>query len=202
MRFFTTETGDEVIDLAIIKQETSTAIPFIQQHREPLTQIVEWIENFLCCPHPDLGRKGPVCPYVGKSLEHHFFWLAVCNAEHPTSDEICATMRRYQDWYRNMQPGEDEEDAQYKTLLVLFPYLEEQEAYSLLDTAERVLEADFIARKLMLGHFYPRNEHPGLWNVNFRPMDAPVPLLAMRHIVAMDHVNSATIHRMMLGLVQ
>jgi hypothetical protein len=199
MHFLEAEPGDCFVNPSVIRQKPSTALPFVQKHLKPLTEIVEWIENFLCCPHPDLGRRGPVCAFTKKSLEKGFCWLTVYEAEQPTCEEICDKVIKYQHWYGEIAPHEDEEDAQYKTLLILFPYLQEGEAQKLLEKVQKVLEADFIAKNLLLGHFYPQSEQPGLWSAKFRPMVAPIPLLAIRHIVQMDFVNSATIHRMMLG---
>ena len=39
---------------------------------------------------------------------------------------------------------------------------------------------------LMIGRFHPASEDEGLWNRDFRPMRAPIPLLAVRHLVRND----------------
>src|SRR5206468_1894821 len=39
---------------------------------------------------------------------------------------------------------------------------------------------------LMLGQFHMKNEEPGLHNVNFRPLQSPIPLLAVRFMVMAD----------------
>jgi hypothetical protein len=39
----------------------------------------------------------------------------------------------------------------------------------------------------MIGEFHPGPPPaPGLWNADFRPMRSPLPLLAVRHMVAAD----------------
>ena len=191
---------DCIVSLLTVRQRPVT-LPFVQKHLAPLTEIADWSESFLCRPHPDLGRKGPVCAFAKKAWEKDLFWLTVCAAEQPTCDEVCTLVLRYQQWYREVAPHEDEEDAQYKTLLILFPYLRDAIALPLLTTVHKLLEHDFTAKNLLLGHFYPNNEQPGLWSTTFRPMAAPVPLLAMRHIVQMDHINAATMHRVLLGMM-
>ena len=39
--------------------------------------ILEWTRVFLCRPHPDLGREGPVCPFTQPSLNQKLFWLTM-----------------------------------------------------------------------------------------------------------------------------
>ncbi len=38
----------------------------------------------------------------------------------------------------------------------------------------------------MVGQFHPRCEQGGLWNEGFRPLRAPIPLLAIRRMVSSD----------------
>ena len=34
-----------------------------------LRSVADWIESFVVKPHKDLGRDGPVCPFVPEGLE-------------------------------------------------------------------------------------------------------------------------------------
>ena len=38
----------------------------------------------------------------------------------------------------------------------------------------------------MIGQFYPGCAENGLWNPDFRPLDSPLPMLAIRHMVESD----------------
>ena len=38
----------------------------------------------------------------------------------------------------------------------------------------------------MIGFMHAGNEAPGLWNPAFRPLRAPLPVLAIRHLVEQD----------------
>jgi hypothetical protein len=38
----------------------------------------------------------------------------------------------------------------------------------------------------MVGQFHPACPQPGLWSEDFRPLQAPIPLLAIRHMVSSD----------------
>jgi hypothetical protein len=37
----------------------------------------EWIRTFVAQPNKDLGRDGPVCPFIGQGLENKTVWLAL-----------------------------------------------------------------------------------------------------------------------------
>ena len=41
-----------------------------------LRAVADWIKTFVVRPHKDLGRAGPVCPFVPEALERKTLWLA------------------------------------------------------------------------------------------------------------------------------
>ena len=41
-----------------------------------LRAVADWIKAFVVRPHEDLGRAGPVCPFVPGALERKLLWLA------------------------------------------------------------------------------------------------------------------------------
>jgi len=55
-----------------------------------------------------------------------------------------------------------------------------------LDALQRRLKDSFVSEGLMVGQFHPRCEQSGLWNADFRPLRAPIPLLAIRRMVSSD----------------
>src|SRR5688572_20413431 len=44
-----------------------------------LHTVADWIKTFVVKPNKELGRAGPVCPFVPVALDHRTLWLA---AEH------------------------------------------------------------------------------------------------------------------------
>ena len=44
---------------------------------DALRAVAGWIETFIATPNKDLGRPGPVCPFVPGSLERKALWLAL-----------------------------------------------------------------------------------------------------------------------------
>ena len=41
-----------------------------------LRAVADWIKTFAARPHKDLGRAGPVCPFVPGAWERQTLWLA------------------------------------------------------------------------------------------------------------------------------
>jgi len=41
-----------------------------------LHAVADWIKSHVVKPHKDLGRAGPVCPFVPGALERQTLWLA------------------------------------------------------------------------------------------------------------------------------
>jgi len=43
---------------------------------DALHAVADWIKSYVVKPHKDLGRAGPVCPFVPGALDRKTFWLA------------------------------------------------------------------------------------------------------------------------------
>ena len=41
-----------------------------------LNAVADWIQTFVATPNKDLGRAGPVCPFVPGACERKTLWLA------------------------------------------------------------------------------------------------------------------------------
>jgi hypothetical protein len=158
----------------------------VRRYEKPLTAIVEWAREYLCRPHADLGRKGPVCPYAQTSLERGMFYLAVHEGVPDRLEEVVESLGGYRDLFRRM-PTPPGVSAQFRTILVLFPDVPEEGAPALIDAAQDLLKTQYVKDGLMIGEFYPGPPpKAGLWNPDFLPLGSPVPLLAIRHMVASD----------------
>ncbi len=158
----------------------------VRPAEEPLRAIVEWAYRYLCRPHPDLGRKGDVCPFTESALARNTFYLAVCQGVPTSADEVADTVAHYRDWFLELPPTGGP-SAQFKTILILFPELAGPELHPVIDAAQRSLKPAYVSRGLMIGEFHDGPpDKAGLWNSRFRPLRSPVPLLAIRHMVPTD----------------
>jgi hypothetical protein len=160
--------------------------PIVRNNYQTFTLIFNWAEIFLCQPHPQLGREGAVCPYTRTSLNKHYFHLAI----HQEQEVSLATAKQqlllYRNWFLTLEPIQPKSDAQYKAILLLFPQLANDHASQIIDTLQRELKPSFVEAGLMIGQFHAQCNEPGLWNEHFYPLRAPLPLLAIRHMVPTD----------------
>ncbi|MFI9510322.1 DUF6875 domain-containing protein [Nocardia sp. NPDC052566] len=155
------------------------------EYAEALRATLVWARQYLMRPNPDLGRTGPVCPFVAGSLRHNRFHLTVCAGalDEPT---VLDTVRDHRDWFLDLARA-DVKQAQLTTILILFPDLPIQDIPRLIDDTQAKLKLDFVESGLMIGQFHPiPPNQPGLWNPDFRPLRSPVPMLVIRHMVPSD----------------
>mgnify|MGYP004485959105 CR=1 FL=1 len=151
-----------------------------------LQAVLDWAAQYLCEPHPDLGRKGPVCPFVQGSLDRGIFYLAVHRGTTVDADQLALVLAGYRDWFTMLEPSTGPA-AQFKTVLIVLPDLPEEAARAVVDRAQARLKAAYTELGLMIGEFHDGPPAKGgLWNPEFRPLHSPVPLLAIRHMVPSD----------------
>ncbi|MFE4977130.1 DUF6875 domain-containing protein [Kitasatospora sp. NPDC056651] len=150
-------------------------------------ETLAWARAFLTTAHPDLGRSGPVCPYTQPSLRRGLFHIAL--ADGPDSSpggDLPALVAELRTHYDALLAGLDQEsDRELLTVLLVLPQLDREDS-TVLDELQRKAKDEFVEQGLMIGQFHPVCEEPGLWNHSFRPLRAPVPLLAVRKLLVFD----------------
>lgn len=147
-----------------------------------LLQLVDWIDGYLAQPHAELGRAGPVCPFARMMLDRDLLWVGTIAGATPTVSEVVETLRSCAATLRTSAPTEGP-NALLRTLVVMFPDVVDVD---LIETVQRTLKPDFVAEGLMAGQFYAGCTAAGLWNEEFRPLQSPVPLIAVRYMVSND----------------
>ncbi|HYI11614.1 MAG TPA: hypothetical protein VEK57_21330 [Thermoanaerobaculia bacterium] len=150
----------------------------------PLVATTEWIRQFLARPHPDLGRPGPVCPFVPSAITQDKIWLSTVNlgpSDRPAMREV---VTRYRDLFLDLEPKAGEA-SMWKAIVVVFPNVATEEAV-VIDEIQAELKPHFVEAGLMIGEFHERNEGEGLRNPNFRPLRSPIPSVAIRFMVDSD----------------
>ena len=153
---------------------------------EPLRKTVAWAEEYLCKPHPELGREGPVCPFVQAAMRKGLFLLAVCRGRDFGQPQVRERIMRYRDYFLDLPPREGGEAA-FKTVLILFPDLTREDVPRLIDATQQELKPVYVEKGLMIGEFHAGPpQKAGLWNPDFRPLRSPVPMLVIRHMVPTD----------------
>jgi hypothetical protein len=153
-------------------------------------ELRRWTLEYLCRPHPDLGRPGPVCPYTGRAVEGRYIWDAFIDGDDMDREFLTAVVDDMNDLFASLPPV-DEPASKLKAILAIFPDLTH---YDDLDAVQRSRKTGFVEKGLMLGQFYPGCAVAGLHNPDFPALDSPLPLLAVRHMAPTDFAFLKTRH--------
>lgn len=152
-----------------------------------LRTVANWIETFLTRPHEDLGRAGPVCPFLPRALECRTLWLAPERSANRSVADVVQLLIGYRDLLVRAQPVEGA-DASYKAIVIVISDLPAHRAADYLGNAQiqHLKRPSYAEHGVVIGEFYARNEGSAIRNQNFHPFKAPVPFLLMRPAVISD----------------
>ncbi|HEX2079986.1 MAG TPA: hypothetical protein VHG08_19870 [Longimicrobium sp.] len=160
--------------------------PRVAENLDALRPVLDWAKAYLCNPHPQLGRAGPVCPFTPPSIRKELFFLAVWRGAELDGEEVVEVVRLYRDWFLELEPR-DGRDAQYKSINILFPDLPREAWSTLIEATQERLKPEYVPHGIMIGEFHPGPpEKESLWNPDFRPLKSPLPLLSIRNMVPTD----------------
>jgi|ERR1051326_100402 hypothetical protein len=146
--------------------------------------IAQWVRSYLMQSHPELGRAGEVCPFASRAYRIDTIRIGVSFASSGDGALITQTMRGSLRQFASIAC--DDTATQFRTVIVGFPNLTDADGVAALRAAQRRLTLRCLWDGLMIGRFHPYSDDEGLWNRDFRPMRAPIPLLAVRHLVRND----------------
>jgi hypothetical protein len=151
-----------------------------------LQAVADWIKTYVVRPHKDLGRAGPVCPFVPGALERRTLWLAPERIADRSVPAVVELMNGYVRRFLDAQPT-DGDDAKYKVIVVVFADLAADRAQDVFDDVlEQVAVRSYADDGVVFGPFYEGNEGTAIYNSSFRPFTSPVPFLFVRHGVISD----------------
>ena len=172
----------EVVDLAAL---LASALP-AGGGAARLHEAARWASHYLTAPHPDLGRRGAVCPYAQRAIDRRCLYLAPFPWQGADPVTLRERVLAWRGRFLELMPRK-EPDAVLRALLLVFPDGPPGEAERWVESLQRDLKGRFVEAGLMLGEFHAGPPPaPGLWNQDFRPLRSPVPLLAIRTMVAGD----------------
>lgn len=152
--------------------------------RRRLATAWRWIEEFLAQRHPQLGRDGDVCPFVTRSLNRDLLDVESFDVREG-DDAMRDRARELRDalLIRSASAG----DNRVYLASVIVPYGQPDRIITRqIERVQSALKPEFVSRGMMIGEFWPGHTMPGLHNRSFRPLAAPVPMLAIRHMVVTD----------------
>jgi hypothetical protein len=157
-----------------------------ESDRNALRAAADWTKTFVAKPHRDLGRAGPVCPFVPVALEHKTLWLAAERSAGRSAPDVIQLIDRYKQLLLAAQPV-DGDDANYKSIVVVFTDLPAAQAKEFFTgVLQQIAVPSYVDDGLVMGPFYEGNDGTAIYNPNFRPFTSPVPFLLMRRAVISD----------------
>ena len=153
---------------------------------QALRAVADWTKSFIVRPHQDLGRAGPVCPFVPVSLEEKTLWLAPEHVDDRSASDVAGLVSGYQRLFLDARPT-DGGDAIYKAIVVVFTDLAPDQAGDLFDNVLQELAVpSYVDDGFVMGGSYEGNEAGAIYNSSFRPFTSPVPFLLIRQAVVSD----------------
>jgi hypothetical protein len=151
-----------------------------------LHAIAGWIKTYVVTPHKDLGRAGPVCPFVPGALERRTLWLAPEQITDQDVPAVVELINGYKSLFLDAEPT-DGDDANYKVIVVVFTDLSADRAQGVFDEVlQQVAVPSYVKDGIVFGPFYEGNEGTAIYNPSFRPFQSPVPFLFVRQGVISD----------------
>ena len=151
-----------------------------------LEAVADWIKTYVVKPHKDLGRAGPVCPFVPEALERKTLWLAPEQIADRDMPDVIELINGYQRLFLDAQPT-DGDDANYKVIVVVFSDLSADRAQGVFDDVlQQLAVPSYVEDGIVFGPFYEGHQGTALYNSNFRPFRSPVPFLFVRQGVISD----------------
>jgi uncharacterized protein DUF6875 len=178
----------QATDLFLLEDlaESKATSGLAEEEVSALRAVGDWIEAFVSRPDAELGREGPVCPFVPGAVERKVLWLAPERIADRGAVDVVELMESYKNRLLDAEPA-DGDDAIYKVIVVVFPDLPAQRAQGLFDQVlEELAVPSYAEEGLLFGPFYEGNEGTAIYNSGFRPFQSPVPLLFVRHGVISD----------------
>lgn len=148
-----------------------------------LTETAAWLRSFLTRPHPELGRKGAVCPFMEQSLKLGRTALSSVDVGGPRGRRRFETTARSA--LARLGDG-DSGDNIYNAFVMVPVGADENVRRAMVLEVQQALKSEAVAAGKMVGEFFPGHPMRGIHNDSFRPLASPHPVLAVRAMVITD----------------
>jgi hypothetical protein len=167
-------------------EDASKTSELARSDLDALQTVADWVKRFIVRPHQDLGRAGPVCPFVPVSLERRTLWLAPEHVDGRSVADVVELITGYQRLFLGAHPT-DGDDAIYKAIVVVFTDLSPDRAKELFDDVLQDLAVpSYVDDGFVMGGSFEGNEAGAIYNSSFRPFTSPVPFFLIRQADVSD----------------
>jgi hypothetical protein len=161
--------------------------PLAERDTSALRAVADWIKTFVGRPNKDVGRAGPVCPFVPGAVERKTLWLAPEQVGNRNVAEVVQLLDGYKRLLLRAQPIQGDATS-YKAIVVVFTDLSADRASALAESVpmQDLKRVSYAEDGVVLGEFHEKNDGAAIRNGSFRPFKAPVPFVLIRHAVISD----------------
>ena len=184
------KTSISIIDLEIEKIERSacSSIDIDSASDESTKRIfksgLDWIANFIMIHHPELGRRGAVCPFVGPSHCEGSLLFCSWDVKKLSFEIFLSVLKSLSSLYQRLSPG------MFRTrrfsICIFLSGLKEDQYSKYIDEAHSVVKPVFMDAGLMIGEFHPLSVTEGVHSETFRPMRSSQPAFVVRYMTLHD----------------
>ena len=151
-----------------------------------LQAVADWIKTYVIRPNEDLGRDGPVCPFVPGSLERRTLWLAPEQIGDRDVPQVAELLNGYKRLFLDTEPAEGNDEV-YKVIVVVFTDLTAERAQVVFDgVLEQLARPSYANDGIIFGPFYEGHKGTAIYNASFHPFQSPVPFVFVRSTVVSD----------------
>lgn len=149
-----------------------------------LAAVNRWLREYVTRPHAELGRTGPVCPFVEPSQRADSLEVRVrLVGPTPNTPLMVETLRCGLDEFGEVRWRGS--NPTLWSLVLAFPDLP-ADRFELLDEAHAQVKTEAVQRGLMIGQFHERCDERAARNPSFKVSRSPVPVLAIRQMAVHD----------------
>jgi hypothetical protein len=159
------------------------ATTFDEHHR----QVDTWLREYVSVGDRRVGRSGPVCPFIPRTLAQHALESVMRHDIHGSSESELAEQLRAEivEFGKAGRPSQSS-GVVLDSRLIVMPCMG-PDGWKRLDAVYDNNLKDFAVESgLMIGQFHPNCDERAVRNPGFRVSVAPVAMLAIRHMAPHD----------------
>ena len=160
-----------------------------------LAVLADWMARYPMSGHADLGRSGAVCPFLKQASRLETLRIGVSDLGEADEEQVFALMRGSFAELETIPAPKGKE--RLRTIAYGFPGCNTPKGLAMLRRIDKRHKYYTLARFRMMAFFHPQSEIGGLWNSDFRPMRAPMPVLGVRYLTEQDSIFAAKHHLML-----
>jgi hypothetical protein len=179
------ESLHSIVDREIIEIEgsacLSTAIESVSDEltRRTFESGLAWLEGFIMKPHPELGRRGAVCPFAKPVHSGNSLVFCVWDVNNFKFYDFVHVLKKIPESYFRML-ARMRGNLKLFSMCVFVRGMAEDQFGQYIDGAHSLTKPAFMEAGLMLGEFHPLSQAKGAHSETFQPMRSTQPAFVVR----------------------